>query len=238
MNANDSKQEIVVKYKIDDNEIKLTPKSVQEYIVGNDNGKITMPEFKLFTELCKVRKLNPFLKEAYLIKYNDSTPATIVVGKDAIIKRAVLNPAFNGMESGIIVTNENNEVIERPGTFKLQKEELVGAWAKVYRKDWEYPIYQSVSLSESIQTKKSGEANSNWTKQPSVMLEKVAKVRALREAFVEDLSGMYEAEEMNVDLPRENEKTGKDKVTNVKDATFEEKVEEVVPEKVTFDDLN
>lgn len=237
MNVNDSKQEIVVKYKIDDNEIKLTPKSVQEYIVGNDNGKITMPEFKLFTELCKVRKLNPFLKEAYLIKYNDSTPATIVVGKDAIIKRAVLNPAFNGMESGIIVTNEDNEVIERPGTFKLPKEELVGAWAKVYRKDWEYPIYQSVSLSESIQTKKSGEANSNWTKQPSVMLEKVAKVRALREAFVEDLSGMYEAEEMNVDLPRKNEKTGKDKVTNVKDATFEEKVEEVVPEKVTFDDL-
>lgn len=237
MNANDSKQEIVVKYKIDDNEIKLTPKSVQEYIVGNDNGKITMPEFKLFTELCKVRKLNPFLKEAYLIKYNDSTPATIVVGKDAIIKRAVLNPAFNGMESGIIITNENNEVIERPGTFKLPKEELVGAWAKVYRKDWEYPIYQSVSLSESIQTKKSGEANSNWTKQPSVMLEKVAKVRALREAFVEDLSGMYEAEEMNVDLPRENEKTGKDKATNVKDATFEEKVKEAVPEKVTFDDL-
>ena len=237
MNANDSKQEIVVKYKIDDNEIKLTPYSVQEYIVGNDNGKITMPEFKLFTELCKVRKLNPFLKEAYLIKYNDSTPATIVVGKDAIIKRAVLNPAFNGMESGIIVTNENKKVIERPGTFKLPKEELVGAWAKVYRKDWEYPIYQSVSLSESIQTKKSGEVNSNWTKQPSVMLEKVAKVRALREAFVEDLSGMYEAEEMNVDLPRENEKTGKDKVTNVKDATFEEKVEEVVPEKVTFDEL-
>ena len=33
------------------------------------------------------------------------------------------------------------------------------------------------------------------------MIEKVAKVRALREAFVEDLSGMYEAEEMNVDLP-------------------------------------
>jgi hypothetical protein len=33
------------------------------------------------------------------------------------------------------------------------------------------------------------------------MIEKVAKVRALREAFVEDLGGMYEAEEMNVELP-------------------------------------
>ena len=35
------------------------------------------------------------------------------------------------------------------------------------------------------------------------MIEKVAKVRALREAFVEDLGGMYEAEEMNVELPKE-----------------------------------
>ena len=33
------------------------------------------------------------------------------------------------------------------------------------------------------------------------MIEKVAKVRALREAFVEDLGGMYEADEMNIDLP-------------------------------------
>ena len=37
------------------------------------------------------------------------------------------------------------------------------------------------------------------------MLEKVAKVRALREAFVEDLAGMYEAEEVNVDLPEMKE---------------------------------
>lgn len=35
------------------------------------------------------------------------------------------------------------------------------------------------------------------------MIEKVAKVRALREAFVEDLGGMYEAEEMNVELPEQ-----------------------------------
>ena len=43
--------ELIVKYKIGEDEIKLTPKIVQEYIVGTD-AKITMPEFKLFTELC------------------------------------------------------------------------------------------------------------------------------------------------------------------------------------------
>ena len=194
--------ELVVSYKIDDQEIKLTPKIVQDYLVGT-TAQITIPEFKLFTELCKVRKLNPFLREAYLIKYSNNQPASIVVGKDAILKRAVLNSQYNGMKSGIIVLNDKGEITERKGTFKLDNETLVGGWAEVFRKDWQNSIYCSVSLTESIQKKGNGEPNSNWSKQPATMIEKVAKVRALREAFVEDLGGMYEAEEMNVELPRE-----------------------------------
>ena len=194
------KNGLAVVYEVDGQQIKLTPQIVQDYLVGT-TAKITLPEFKLFTELCKVRKLNPFLREAYLIKYSSNQPASIVVGKDAILKRAVLNPQYDGMKSGIMVTNENNEIIERKGTFKLPSEELVGGWAEVYRKDWNNPIYCSVSLDEVIQKKGNGEPNSNWSKQPATMVEKVAKVRALREAFVEDLAGMYEAEEMNVELP-------------------------------------
>ena len=34
-------------------------------------------------------------------------------------------------------------------------------------------------------------------------LKKVAKVRALRETFIEELGGMYEAEEMQVEIPVE-----------------------------------
>lgn len=192
--------ELAVIYKVDDQEIKLTPKIVQDYLVGT-TAQITMPEFKLFTELCKVRKLNPFLREAYLIKYSNNQPASIVVGKDAILKRAVLNDKYDGMKSGIIVVNDEGEVTERKGTFKLDNEKLVGGWAEVFRKDWNNSIYCSVSLNEAIQKKGNGEPNSNWSKQPATMIEKVAKVRALREAFVEDLGGMYEAEEMNVELP-------------------------------------
>lgn len=194
--------ELLVTYKVDDQEIKLTPKIVQDYLVGT-TAQITIPEFKLFTELCKARKLNPFLREAYLIKYSNSQPASIVVGKDAILKRAVLNAKYNGMKSGIIVLNECGDVVERKGTFKLDSEQLVGGWAEVFRKDWENSIYCSVSLAEAIQKRGNGEPNSNWSKQPATMIEKVAKVRALREAFVEDLGGMYEAEEMNVELPKE-----------------------------------
>lgn len=199
-NKQELQNNLAVVYEADGQQIKLTPKIVQDYIVGT-SAQITMPEFKFFTELCKVRGLNPFLREAYCIKYSNKTPATIVVGKDAILKRAVLNPKYNGMKSGIIVTNEKGEEKKRTGTFKLPTETLVGGWAEVFRKDWENSIEASVSLEETIQRKSDGEPNSNWTKQPATMIEKVAKVRALREAFVEDLGGMYEAEEMNVDLP-------------------------------------
>lgn len=193
-------KKLAITYEVDGQSIKLSPKIVQEYLVNGD-AKITTPEYKLFTELCKVRKLNPFLKEAYIIKYSPKTPASIVVGKDAILKRAVLNPKYNGMKSGIYVTNEDGELIKRNGTFYLPNETLVGGWAEVFRKDWDNSIESSVSLGESVQKKSDGTLNSNWQKQPATMIEKVAKVRALRETFVEDLGGMYDADEMNVDLP-------------------------------------
>lgn len=193
-------QKLAIVYEVEGQQIKLSPKIVQDYLVNGD-AKITIPEFKLFTELCKVRKLNPFLKEAYIIKYSPKTPASIVVGKDAILKRAVLNPKYNGMKSGIYVTNEDGELVKRNGTFHLPNETLVGGWAEVFRKDWDNSIESSVSLEEAAQKKGDGTLNPNWQKQPATMIEKVAKVRALRETFVEDLGGMYDADEMNVELP-------------------------------------
>ena len=229
--SNEEKKELTVIYKVDGNEIKLTPSIVQNFIVGNDS-QITLAEFKFFTELCRARKLNPFLKEAYCIKYGKQ-PAQIVVGKDAVLKRAILNPAYDGMESGIIVLTAKGEVIERNGTFRLDTEQLVGGWARVYRKNWTHPIYCSVSFNEVAQKTREGTLNSNWSTKGATMVEKVAKVRALRETFIEDLSGMYEAEEMGVDLPKENVQEA---VIIQQDEPTE--VEEVVAERVvSMDDI-
>lgn len=199
----ETKKEIAVVYEVDGEQIKLTPSIVQNYIVGTD-AQITMPEFKFFTSLCKARGLNPFLKEAYCIKFGKQ-PAQIVVGKDAVLKRAIKNPNYDGMESGVIVQDkETGEIIERKGTFYLRNtENLVGGWAKVYRKDWQHPTYCSVGFDEVAQKKSDGSLNANWSGKGATMVEKVAKVRALRETFVEELGGMYEAEEMGVDLPNE-----------------------------------
>ena len=202
-NQNAQKAELTVVYEANGEKITLTPSIVQNFLVG-DSGTITLQEFKFFTELCKARKLNPFLKEAYCIKFGNQ-PAQIVVGKDAILKRAIVHPDYDGMESGVIVqVIETGEIIERKGTFYLAAEEkLVGGWAKVYRKNWKYPTFCSVAFDEVANKKKDGQLNSNWAGKGATMVEKVAKVRALRETFIEDLSGMYEGDEMNVPAPEE-----------------------------------
>lgn len=196
----EQKKELTVVYEVDGETITLTPSIVQNYIVGPD-AQITLPEFKFFTSLCKARGLNPFLKEAYCIKYGDQA-AQIVVGKDVFLKRAIHNPNYDGIESGVIVkVLETGEIVERKGTFyDIEAEKLVGGWARVFRKDWKHPNYSSVSFAEVAQRKKNGSLNSNWTSRGATMVEKVAKVRALRETFIDDLGGMYEAEEMGVNI--------------------------------------
>ena len=224
--------EVAVVYKVDDSEIKLTPKIVQDYIVSG-NAQITMPEFKLFTELCKVRKLNPFLREAYLIKFG-TNPAQMVVGKEAILKRAIKHPQFNGREQGVIVSTKDGGIDYRKGTFKLQDEKVVGGWAKVFRKDWDHPVEITVSFEEVAQKTRDGSLNSNWANKGATMVEKVALVRALREAFVEDLGGMIDEDEAwQESAPRASS------VPKPQQDVFSEPVEaEVVPQtEVKLDDI-
>ena len=173
--------------------IVLTPEIVKKYLV-NGQGNVTEQEIALFIGMCRANKLNPFNKDAYLIKYS-SEPATMVTSKDVFFKRANQNPNFDGMESGIVVVNAENKIEKRSGHIYLKNEQIIGAWCTVYRKDWSHPIYQEVNMSEYIGRKKSGEINSNWSLRPATMITKVAEATALRKAFTENLQGMYLAEE-------------------------------------------
>ena len=69
------------------------------------------------------------------------------------------------------------------------------------------------------------------------MVEKVAKVRALRETFVEDLGGMYEADEMP--LPVSNEQAYPEpEITPQEEAEIVSQPEPAdEPIDVTFDEL-
>ena len=198
---NNEKDKQTMIFKVGNDQVKLNPGIVRKYLV-NGQGSVTDQEIVYFMHLCKSRQLNPFIKEAYLIKYGQE-PATMVVARDALEKRAIKNVQYNGKKVGIYVMNkETNELIKRDGTIYIKEtEKLIGAWCTVYRKDWENPVSVEVNLDEYIGRKKDGTANTNWTNKPVTMITKVAKAQALREAFIEDLSGMYEQEEINADIP-------------------------------------
>lgn len=181
----------------------LNYETVKNYLVRG-NGNVADQEVLMFIELCKAQHLNPFLNEAYLIKFGTNT-ANIVVGKDVFVKRANRNEHFEGMRAGIIVERDG-DLVEIEGSTKLKKDILIGGWCEVYRDDRKFPTKSSVALEEY------SKSQSTWKTMPMVMIRKCAMVTALREAFPEDLQGLYdscEIKEVPDKLPQKEVVIGK-----------------------------
>ena len=189
-----------VTYEVNGMKVELTPEIVRNYLVSGDKERVTMQELAMFINLCKFSQLNPWLKEAYCIKYGNE-PATMVVGKEAFEKRAEEHPAYDGDESGIIVVDPSGVISYRKGTLKLPDEEIIGGYAEVWRKDRNHSTRIEVSFDEYAGKKKDGTLNSQWAKKPATMIRKVALVQALREAFPKSFGGMYTAEEQGAIEP-------------------------------------
>lgn len=179
-------------------EVKISMNDVKNYLVSGDKDRVTVKEVVMFMNLCRFAGLNPWLKEAYIIKYGNE-PATLVTGKEAFLKRAEANPEYDGMESGVIVQAEN-AIEYRTGTLVLKGEELVGGWAEVWRRGRSHSCRIEVSFDEYAGRKKDGSLNSQWSKKPATMIRKVAQVQALRETFPAMLGAMYAAEEAGDNL--------------------------------------
>lgn len=191
--------DVVTEYKVGEESVKLSPGIVRRYLV-NGQGNVTDQEVMMFIGLCKYQHLNPFLREAYLIKYGNQ-PATIVTGKEAITKRAMRNSKYAGQQAGVVIYHEETGELEyRNGSMAMPSERLVGGWAKVYVKGYDVPIEAVVSFEEYVGRKNDGSINSQWAKKPATMIRKVALMQALREAFPEDLGSMYASEEMGLDF--------------------------------------
>ena len=163
--------------------------------------KATDAECKIFLETCKQYKLNPFTKEAYLIHYdnkNDDTASTIVLGKNCYMQMAERHPAFDGFEAGVIIMTADGQFLNREGSIVYDGEELLGGWAKVYRKDRTRANYEEVKLSEYDTGK------SLWNGKKATMIRKVALVHALREAFPSTFGALYDESEVSVRVDAES----------------------------------
>lgn len=132
----------------------------------------TEAEFQMFLEFCKSTGLNPFKKEIWFIKTGQGVQ--MMTGINGFLTIANNHPQFDGM------------------TVKIDEQDgkLVSATCTVYRKDRKYPSEATVYYSEYAKN------SPIWRTMPRMMLQKVAKSVALREAFPQELNGMYTQEEM------------------------------------------
>lgn len=163
-------------------EVTLSPSTVRDYLVSG-NGNVTTQEIVMFINLCKYQHLNPFLNEAYIVKFGNA-PAQLITSKEAFIKRAEANEHYRGSKAGVIVVR-NNEVVYMNGAFAFPDDKLVGGWAEVKRDDREDPIHIEISFDEF------SKKQATWRDMPANMIRKTALVNALREAFPDSLGALY-----------------------------------------------
>ncbi|EPX59038.1 phage recombination protein Bet [Cystobacter fuscus DSM 2262] len=162
-------------------------------------------EFALFIEQCKRSGLDPLLKEAFCVARrqnvgNRERPNWVArhefqPSEAGMLARAERFPDFRGIQASavyaedeIIVDQGKGEVVHRFNPAK-RKGSLVGAWARVVR-DAKLPVVVWLDFAGYVQQ------TPLWSKIPTTMIEKCARVAALRKAYPEAFGGLYVREEM------------------------------------------
>jgi phage recombination protein Bet len=150
-----------------------------------------------FMMMCQARRLNPFESDAYLIGYDskDGPTFSLITAHQAFLKRAEVNPEYDGMKSGIIV-NEGGELKDLEGDFYTEGQTVVGGWATVFFKTRKYPMHKRVRLSRFQKS------FGVWQDDGAGMIVKCSEADALRSSFPNMLGGLYIKEETAVDAPK------------------------------------
>jgi len=206
-----------------DSAIRLTITMVKHYLcTPTKSGKICSDRDAVrFAMLCKSRALDPFQGDAYLLGYDgkNGPEFSLITAHQAFLKRAELHPEFDGMESGVVVRNEDGKVVEQEGDYVDESQQLLGAWAIVHFKTRKYPIKRKLAL------KTFNKEYSRWQVDPAGMIVKCAEADALRSAFPTKLGGMYLKDEVQkadsptltggveIDLPPAEVSTGQPQST-------------------------
>ncbi|MCK9575999.1 MAG: phage recombination protein Bet [Clostridia bacterium] len=197
----------IVSYKMGDgSNVQLTESAIRN--LTNNNEFITQGEIQLFIEMCKYQKLNPFLKELQMVKYDNSKPCQMITSIGAFMRIAEEHPKYEGIEDGIIVQTADGKIVDRVGCVLYPKETLIGGWAKVYRSDRRIPTIARLALKEY------SKSQSTWNTLSSTMINKCAKVSAIRKAFPKALNGLYEEDEIKNSNVIENASEEKVNVAN------------------------
>ncbi len=180
-------------------DVVLSPETVRNQLTRG-RGNVTDQEVLMFIRTCQAKKLDPFENgEVYLIKYDSLSPAQMVVGYFAYVRRADRFPDYRGFHAGITVLstlNGKKEIVQREGqcVYKALGETLIGGWCRVYRERSAGCMEESF-VEVALDEYSSGKGN--WSTKPATMIRKVAISQAIRQAYPNEYEGLYTIDEMD-----------------------------------------
>lgn len=172
-------------------------------------------EFRLFMAQARRSGLDPLIGQCFCV------PRKQKVGNDWVVKN-VFQPAESGMlaraeefpdfqgVTGDAVYEKDTCVIST-GDGQVQHEfspcgdrgKLVGAWARVMRKD-KVPVVRFLELGSRIQTFPDGKPMGLWSKNQADMIVKCARAAVLRISYPAPFGGLYIGGEVQ-EVPVETE---------------------------------
>lgn len=162
--------------------IKYEDKSVAATLKQTVAAGLTDAEFSLFVQFCQGTGLNPFKKEIWAIKAGGRLQ--LMTGIQGFRTIANANPSYDGIQIGLI--GKDGDLLHA----SYPKDDYVGAWAKCHRKDRAYPAEGIAMLRDY------DKSVGNWKVMRRVMIMKCAESVALRQAFPQQLNGLYTPDEM------------------------------------------
>jgi phage recombination protein Bet len=165
-------------------EIAISPAMVRRYLVQGRSDLVTDQEIIFFMHMCKARRLNPFLRECWLIKYSPNDPAQIVESIHHKRAQARRHPDCRGWKVGIIYQDKNGEICESRHPFLSDGARLMAGFFEAPIQGWDDVFRHEVSLQSVIKRKKDGSLTQFWSepKQPQ-MLMKVAESQGMSIVF-------------------------------------------------------
>lgn len=182
-----------------------TPERVAMVKKGCCPAGIPEHEADLFIEQCKRSGLDPLLKEAFCVSRrqnvgNRERPVWVTKyefqpSEAGMLARAERFPDFKGIQASAVFAEDEfimdqgeGKVVHRFNPAK-RKGSLVGGWSRVER-EGKLPVLVWLDFSGYVQQ------TPLWAKIPTTMIEKCARVAALRKAYPAAFGGLYIREEM------------------------------------------
>ena len=207
---------------------------------------ISEDEFALFIEQCKRSGLDPLLKEAFCVarrqnvgnreRPNWVTKYEFQPSEAGMLARAERFPDFRGIQASavfaedeIVVDQGKGEVVHRFNPAK-RKGALVGAWARVVR-EGKLPVVVWLDFSGYVQQ------TPLWAKIPTTMIEKCARVAALRKGYPEAFGGLYVREEMPAEEYEPTAPAVEEHASTTGNGTYEVLGQKLGPVKASFPPL-